>query len=67
MLAVILQVCKDITPKYGGSRSKYFLSTVGTFSLTWWILSRNFLKHLSIKFLGYSFLRNILFKKVNSA
>ena len=36
----------------GRTRSKRFLFTVGTFSLTRCILCRNFLKHLSIKFSG---------------
>ena len=45
----LVLVCKDITPNYGGARSKRFLSTFGTPSLTRWILSKNFLKHLLIK------------------
>ena len=47
----LVLVCKVIT-EYGRTTSKRFSSTVGTFSLTRWILSRNILKHLSIKFLG---------------
>ena len=43
-------VYKDI-PKYERTRSKRFISTVGTFSLTRWILLKNFSKHLSIKIL----------------
>ena len=57
-------VCKDITPKYRRTRSKNLFSTVVTFSLTMWILSRISLRHLSIKFSGYQFLRSILFKGI---
>ena len=50
VVASLALVCKDIIPEYGRTRSKRFFSTVGTFSLTRWILFKNFLKHLSIKF-----------------
>ena len=48
----LLLVCKDSTPKNRRTRTKRFSSTVGTLILTKRILSRNFLKHLSIKFSG---------------
>ena len=48
----LVLVCKDIIPKYGKTRTKGFFPTVGTFSLTKSTLFKNFLKHLSIKFLG---------------
>ena len=67
MLVVILILdCKYITAKYERTRSKHFFSTVGTLFLTMWILSRSFLKHLSIKFSRYPFLRSSRFKKINS-
>ena len=48
----LVLVCKDIIPKYERTKSKYFFSTVGMFSLTRWILFKNFWKHLSVKFSG---------------
>ena len=62
----LVLVCKDIIPKYGRTRSRRFFPARGTFSPIRWILSKNFLKHLSNNFSGQSFLWNIFLKKVDS-
>ena len=48
----LVLICKDITPKYGRTRSKRVFSTIGKFSIKRWILYRKFLKHLPLKISG---------------
>ena len=45
----LVLVSKDITSKYGRTRSKGIFSTIGTLSLKWWILSGDLFKLFSIK------------------
>ena len=60
----LLDFCKDIVPAVGRTNLRGFFLTVGTFSLWIWILSRNNLKHLSIKFSGKPFFWGIFSKTV---
>ena len=48
----LVLVCNDNRPRYGSTKNKVFLGIVITFSCILYLLSRNTLKHLSIKFSG---------------
>ena len=48
----LVLVCNDNGPRYGRTKNKVFLGTVITFSCILYLLSRNTLKQLLIKFSG---------------
>ena len=61
----LVLVCSDSVSKSGKDNCRRFSSTVGTFSIKIWLLFKNNLKHLSMKFFRQPFFWKISLKNIN--